>query len=132
MKDSEVKMLDETDHVFIEMLRDLGMSRNAATTMAYLMNVNEASSREIERSTGLRQPEISLSMRFMCDKSWVSMRSEKKSGKGRPMKIYSLAAPVDAIISYYENQIYKESQATISAIKKLKVMSKQVPLTSSK
>jgi len=132
MKDSEVKMLDETDHVFIEMLRDLGMSRNAATTMAYLMNVNEASSREIEISTGLRQPEISLSMRFMCDKSWVSMRSEKKSGKGRPMKIYSLAAPVDAIISYYENQIYKESQATISAIKKLKVMSKQVPLTSSK
>ncbi|MDP4228099.1 MAG: transcriptional regulator protein, partial [Bacteroidota bacterium] len=38
MKDSEVKMLDENDHVFIEMLRDLGMSRNVAITMAYLMN----------------------------------------------------------------------------------------------
>jgi predicted transcriptional regulator len=60
------------------------------------------------------------------------MRSEKKPGKGRPMKIYSLTAPVDEIISYYEDQIYKESQATISAIKKLKVMSKQVALTSSK
>ena len=132
MKDSEVKMLDETDHVFIEMLRDLGMSRNAATTMAYLMNVNEASSREIEISTGLRQPEISLAMRLMCDKSWVSMRSEKKPGKGRPMKIYSLASPVDEIISYYEDQIYKESQATISAIKKLKMMSKQISFTFSK
>jgi predicted transcriptional regulator len=131
MKDSEVKMLDEDDHIFIETLSNLGMSRNIATTMAYLMNVVEASSREIEISTGLRQPEVSLAMKLMCNRSWVNMRSEKKPGKGRPMKIYSLATSVDEIISYYEDKIYKESQATISAIKKLKVMSKQVSLTSS-
>ena len=129
MKDYEIKVLDEEDHIFIETLRDLGASRSVATMMAYLMNVNEASSREIEISTGLRQPEVSLAMRLMHNQSWVSVRLEKKSGKGRPMKIYSLAAPVDEIISYYEDKIYKESQATISAIKKLKVMSKQVPLT---
>ena len=132
MKDSEVKMLDEDDHIFIKTLSNLGMSRNVATTMAYLMNVDEASSREIEISTGLRQPEVSLAMKLMCNKSWVNMRSEKKPGKGRPMKMYSLATPVDEIISYYEDKIYKESQATISAIKKLKVMSKQVSFTPSK
>ncbi|WP_440948832.1 transcriptional regulator protein [Methanosarcina sp. T3] len=132
MKDSEVKMLDENDHTFIKALSDLGMSRNAATTMAYLMNVDEASSQEIEISTGLRQPEVSLAMRLMHNQSWISVRSEKKPGKGRPMKIYSLTAPVDEIISYYEDKIYKESQATISAIKKLKVMSKQVFLPPSK
>ncbi len=132
MKDSEVQMLDENDHIFIKALNNLGMSRNAATTMAYLMNVNEASSREIEISTGLRQPEVSLAMRLMRTQAWVNMRLEKKPGKGRPMKIYSLAAPVDEIISYYEDKIYKESQATISAIKKLKVMSKQAYLTPSK
>ena len=132
MKDYEVKMLDENDHLFIKALSNLGMSRNTATTMAYLMNVDEASSREIEISTGLRQPEVSIVMRLMCNKSWVSMRSEKKPGKGRPMKIYSLAAPVDEIISYYEDKVYKESQATVLVIKKLKVMSKQISLTSSK
>jgi predicted transcriptional regulator len=132
MKDSEVKMLDEDDYIFIETLRNLGMSRNAATTMAYLMNVEEASSREIEISTGLRQPEVSLAMRLMCNNSWVCMRSEKKPGKGRPIIIYSLEVPVDEIISYYEDKIYKESQATISAIKKVKVMSKQLSLTLSK
>ena len=132
MKDSELKMLDENDHIFIKALSNLGMSRNAATTMAYLMNVDEASAQEIEISTGLRQPEVSLAMRLMRTRSWVNMRSEKKPGKGRPMKIYSLAAPVDEIISYYEDKIYKESQATISAIKKLKLMSKQVSLTPSK
>ena len=132
MKDYEIKVLDEEDHIFIVTLTDLGMSRGVATTIAYLMNVDEASSREIEISTGLRQPEISLAMRLMRNQSWVSVRLEKKSGKGRPMKIYSLSAPVDEIISYYEDKIDKESQATISVIKKLKVMSKQVPFTPSK
>ncbi len=132
MKDLEIKILDEADYIFIETLRNLGMSRNVATTMAYLMNVDEASSREIEISTGLRQPEVSIAIRLMCNQSWVSTRSEKKPSKGRPTKIYSLAAPVDEAISYYEDKIYKESQATISAIKKLKVMSKQLSLTSSK
>jgi predicted transcriptional regulator len=131
MKDSEIKVLDENDQIFIKALSNLGMSRNAATTMTYLMNVDEASSQEIEISTGLRQPEVSLAMRLMRNQSWVSMRSEKNPGKGRPIKIYALVAPVDEIISYYENKIYKESQATISAIKKLKVMSKKVPLTPS-
>ena len=132
MKDLEVKMLDEEDHVFIETLRDLGMSRNAATTMAYLMNVDEASSREIEISTGLRQPEVSIAIKLMHNQSWISVRSEKKPGKGRPLKIYALAAPVDEIISYYEDKIYKESQATILVIRKLKVMSKSLPSILSK
>ncbi len=124
--------MDEEDYTFIETLRNLSMSRNVATTMAYLMNVDEASSREIEISTGLRQPEVSIAIRLMHNQSWISVRSEKKPGKGRPMKIYSLAAPVDEIISYYEDKIYKESQATISAIKKLKVMSRQASLNHSK
>jgi predicted transcriptional regulator len=132
MKEYEIKVLDEDDHIFVRTLSNLGMSRNVATTLAYLMNVNEASSKEIEISTGLRQPEISLAIRLMSNLYWVSERSEKKPGKGRPIKIYSLVTPVDDIISYYENKIYKESQATISAIKKLKVMNEKVPLTPSK
>jgi predicted transcriptional regulator len=127
MKDYEVKVLDENDHIFIETLRKLGMSRNVATMMAYLINVDEASSREIEISTGLRQPEVSLALKLMHKQSWVSVRSEKKPGKGRPVKIYSLMAPVDEIISSYEEKIYTESQATVLAIKKLKVMSKNIP-----
>ena len=132
MKDFKVKILDEEDHFLIKTLKNVGMSGNVATTMAYLMNVDEASAREIEISTGLRQPEVSLVMNLMSKQSWISVRSEKDPGKGRPKKIYSLKAPVDEIISYYEDKIYKESQATISAIKKLKVMSKSMPFIPSK
>src|SRR5664279_4394314 len=129
MKDHEIKVLDEDDHIFVKTLSNIGMSRNIATTMAYLMNVDKASSREIEISTGLRQPEISLATRFMRNQLWVNVRSEKRHGKGRPMEIYCLVTPVDKIISYYEDKIHKKSQATISAIEKLKAMSKTMPLT---
>ena len=44
------------------------------------------------------------------------------------MKVYSLMVQVDEIISYYEDKVYKKSQATISVIKKLKVMSKNMPI----
>jgi len=131
MKDYEVKVLDENDHIIIETLRNLGMTKNVATILAYLMNVNEASTREIEISTGLRQPEVSLAMKLMCDQSWIGVRSDKKPGKGRPGKIYSLIVPVDDIITFYEDKIFKKSQATILAIKKVKVMSKNMPLSTS-
>jgi predicted transcriptional regulator len=65
----------------------------------------------------------------MQKQSWIRVRTEKRPGKGRPMKIYSLVTPIDEIIGYYEEKVYKESQATISAIKKLKAMSKNMTVT---
>jgi predicted transcriptional regulator len=59
------------------------------------------------------------------------MRLGKNTGKGRPTNIYSLAIPVGEIISYYEDKIAKESQETISVIKKLRVISKRMPHTHS-
>ena len=98
MKNNELKMLDEDDHIFIEMLSNLGMPKYVATTIAYLINVGEASSHEIEISTGLRQPEVSLAIRFMRKQSWISVRTEKMHGKERQMKVYSLMVHVDEIL----------------------------------
>lgn len=126
MKGFELKILDEYDRRFIEALKDLGMSRNVATTLTYLTNVPEASSQEIEMSTGLRQPEVSVAMRYMCKNTWVNVHDKKTSGKGRPTKIYSLSAPVDKIVQHYENRILEETQITMKAIDKLKNISKLV------
>ena len=125
MKDYNIKVLDEDDHTFIETLTDVGMPRTVATTMAYLMTVDKAASREIELSTGLRQPEVSLAMTLMRKQAWISTSSEKKVGKGRPTKIYSLAAPIDEILNHYEDKIYRDSQATAMAIEKIRKISKK-------
>jgi predicted transcriptional regulator len=63
MKTIEVKQLDEKDEEIADALISLGMSRNAALTLAYMQNANSATSMELERSARLRQPEASITMR---------------------------------------------------------------------
>ena len=46
MKQTAIKVLDETDLEFIEALRNLKVPRNVATLITYLANANEATSRE--------------------------------------------------------------------------------------
>jgi predicted transcriptional regulator len=90
------------------------------------MNVHEVSSHEIEICTGIAQPEISLALKLMQKHSWVNVRLEKKLGKGRPINIYSLVAPISVIMDYYEKEIQEEYQATVTAIEKVRTMSKKI------
>ncbi len=91
--------------------------------IAYLKNVNEGSSKDIEMATGLRQPEVSIAMRTLREKGWVGEHEVKRDGKGRPMKIYVLRSTVDEIIRYYEDKKVQESAKTMEAIQKLKELS---------
>jgi predicted transcriptional regulator len=111
MKYNEIEVLDDDDYAFINMLKDVGVPKIVATTIAYLMNVDETSSREIELCTGLRQPEVSLAINKMRTEHWISTRVEHKLvGKGRPVKIFSLSVSVDDIVNHYETEIDKESR----------------------
>jgi len=65
----------------------LGLGRSVARTLSSLQNVNEATTIELERSTGLRQPEVSIVMRQLKEHDWIKEREEKKPGKGKPFKI---------------------------------------------
>lgn len=122
MIDYEVKILDEKDLVFVSDLRNLGIQRNVALTLVYLSHVKEASSREIEIGTSLRQPEISLAISFMADNGWVESRMIKVNKKGRPLKVYSLCAVMNTIYHYYEkkaHQDYEESVVQVARLKEL-------------
>jgi predicted transcriptional regulator len=120
MKDSTVKVLDDKDLEFAETLRSLGVQRNVAILITYLANVDEASSRDIEMGSNLRQPEVSIAMRSLRDNDWVSEKEVRRGGKGRPMKVYSLLTPIDEIISHFEEEKQQESAQTMESIQKLK------------
>jgi predicted transcriptional regulator len=122
IKHSDIRVLDEKDFEFIETLQSLGVSKGVATLIAFLASVNEATSREIEMGTGLRQPEVSIAMKTLRENKWVDEREVKAEGKGRPMKIYSLNMPLDKIIEYYENKKKSESAQVALAIQKLREM----------
>ena len=88
--------------------------------ITYLANANEATSREIEMGTNLRQPEVSIGMRTLHENNWVEERDVKVGGKGRPMRIYKLGVPIGEIIKHYEEQKKSEDARSMQAIQRLK------------
>jgi predicted transcriptional regulator len=114
---------DEKDWALINGVQSLGVNRNVARLITYLKNVKEGSSRDIERFTGLRQPEISIAMRTLRERGWITERDVKGKGKGRPQKIYALRVTIEEIIEHYEAEKNLESARTIEAIQKLKELS---------
>jgi predicted transcriptional regulator len=120
MKESTVKILDDKDMEFVETLRSLGVPRNVATLITFLANVDEASSREIEMGSDLRQPEVSIAMRTLRENNWIEEKEIKREGKGRPMKVYALRASIDDIIKHFEEEKLHESAQAMESIQRLK------------
>jgi predicted transcriptional regulator len=120
MRESTVKILDDKDMEFVETLRSLEVPRNVATLITFLANVEEASSREIEMGSDLRQPEVSIAMRTLRDNNWIEEKEIKREGKGRPMKVYSLRASIDEIIKHFEEEKLHESAQAMESIQRLK------------
>ncbi len=131
MRQFSVKVLDDADREFVEVLRELGIPRNVASMITYLANVEEATSREIEIGSNLRQPEVSIAMRTLRNNSWVEEREIKKDGKGRPMKVYRLTISLGDIIRHFEDEKRKESAKTMESIEKLKELSRGLSVTPS-
>jgi predicted transcriptional regulator len=131
MRQFSVKVLDDGDREFVEVLRELGIPRNVASMITYLANVEEATSREIEIGSNLRQPEVSIAMRTLRNNNWVEEREIKKDGKGRPMKVYRLTISLQDIIKHFEDEKKRESAKTMESIEKLKELSRGLTVPTS-
>ncbi len=124
MKTLKMSQFDEKDEEIADVLISLGISRNAAMTLAYMQHTNAATTIELERSARLRQPEVSIAMKQLKERDWVNEREEKKPGKGRPYKIYSLKVGFDDIIAQLESQQKKAVDGAQARIQRLKELGK--------
>ena len=120
MKHTDIKVLDERDMEFIEALRSLDVPRSVAMLITFLANVSEASSREIEIATGMRQPEASTAMRTLRKNNWATEREVQTERKGLPMKIYTLSVPLNMIIQHFEEERNRKSAKAMEAIQRLR------------
>jgi predicted transcriptional regulator len=121
MREGAAKVLDDDDNEFVDLLRSLGVQWNVAKVITYLVVAGESTSREIERGTDMRQPEVSIAMRTLRRENWVDEKDVKSSeGKGRPHKVYTLITPLDEIIRSIEDAKRKKSAEAMESIRKLK------------
>jgi predicted transcriptional regulator len=121
--ESAVRVLDEKEQELVEALEAVGVRRNVAAIIVYLKDLDEATSRDIEKGSGLRQPEVSIAMRVLRENGWIAERDVKGSGKGRPTRLYRLIMSIDEIIGHYEEEKRSESAQVMQSIQRLKEIS---------
>jgi predicted transcriptional regulator len=110
----------EKEKQFVSLLIDIGTRKNVAQVLVFLANVPEATSRDIERGTDLRQPEVSLAMHYLIGQDWIRIRENKAEGKGRPVKIYSLSKPIDKIMNSIEKEKKEQAKQQLARVQKLR------------
>ncbi|WMW24654.1 transcriptional regulator [Methanolobus sediminis] len=121
MREKKPSGMSEKEYEIVELLRKLDINRPVALTLACLSSGDEITSREIEKNSNLRQPEVSIAMRYLKDNNWVDIREEKKTeGKGRPVKLYRLVTPLEDIVQSIEQRVLLESRSVLNNIEKLK------------
>jgi predicted transcriptional regulator len=124
MKKLNINQLDKKEEEMANVLISLGLGRTVARTLAYLNNGDEATSVALEKGTGLRQPEVSIVMRQLKENDWINEKEEKKIGKGRPYKIYSLKVGFKDIIIHIETEWKKADVLAQEKIERLREFGK--------
>jgi predicted transcriptional regulator len=120
MKSKNVLYFTQREEEFADLLTKIGIKRNVSKVLVYLANTPEATSRDIERGTDLRQPEVSIAMAAMMEQKWVESRENKAENKGRPVKIYKLALPINEIMDNIERNKRNEANNQLKMIKQLR------------
>lgn len=107
----------------IEALASTGMPRGIARTLAFLSSKEDwATSRDIEKATSLRQPEVSIAVRDLEERGWVERDNLKRESKGRPINIYRMSLDLDKVydsIEDYEKAKISDVETNLRHIKEL-------------
>jgi predicted transcriptional regulator len=120
MREEIVQYFSEKEEEFANLLIDIGMKRNVAKVLVFLVYAKEATSRAIERGIDLRQPEVSLAIKYMAGQGWVTSDEIPSAKKGRPNKKYSLAMPVKEIMAAIERNTKDEASQQLALVKKMR------------
>ena len=122
MRTETVYFFDDEEEAAADILRQTGMPRYAADTLVYLAKVEEATSRDIERGTGLRQPEVSLGVNYLKERGWINWRMERPESRGRHIRVFSLAVPIETVLESITKEVRKRVKREAVLMRKLREM----------
>lgn len=120
MRQENVMYFTDKEEEFANLLIKIGTKKNIAKVLVFLAKTPQATSRAIERGTDMRQPEISIAMKYLMDQGWIRSRECSGDRKGRPIKIYDLAKSIHEIMDCIENAKKNEANNTLALVQKLR------------
>jgi predicted transcriptional regulator len=120
MRTENVQYFTKKEEAFVNLLIETGTKKNVAKLLVFLANTPEATSRSIERGTDLRQPEVSIAMKYLADHGWIKEHEKSSENKGRPQKVYTLAVSMTKIMGFIEEEKKKEAKNQLVLVGKLR------------
>ena len=120
MRQQNVMYFTEKEEEFVNLLIKINTPKNVAKMLVFLANTSEATSRDIERGTDLRQPEVSIAIKYLAQQNWIKNREIPSEKKGRPMRKYSLAVSINQIITAIEKEKKNNLNNQIALVGKMR------------
>jgi len=120
MRQENVQYFTEKEEEFANLLIEIGTKKTVAKVLVFLASTPEATSRAIERGTDMRQPEVSMAMKFLMDQGWIRSRDSPSENKGRAMKVYELAKPITLIVDCIEKKKKNEANNQLVLVRRLR------------
>jgi predicted transcriptional regulator len=120
MRQETIQYFTEHQEALANRLMKLGTKKNVATVLVFLSNTPETTSREIERGTDMRQPEISMAMKYLIEQGWVLSRDTPSEKMGRPTKLYALAKSLPEIMDQLGKERPSDTKSKLVFIRKLR------------
>ena len=105
MGSSAIPELTECEEEVIRLLVEIGLKTNEARILVVFFRGSELTSRELERIADLRQPEVSVAITGLSKRKWVFVSNLITENKGRPVKLFKLAEPIDEILDELRENI---------------------------
>ena len=102
------------------MLTRAGVRQNHARVLVFLFGRSDQTSRDIERGTLLRQPEVSIAINYLIGQGWAKVASLITENKGRPVKLYQLAVSIDTILDDIKKEKEEEYTSRIDLIENVR------------
>ena len=120
MRQETIEYFTDKEEEFANLLIEIGTKKNVAKVLVFLANTPVATSRAIERGTDMRQPEVSIAMKYLIDQDWIKSRASLSESKGRPTKVYELAKSITEIMECIEKEKKIKATTQLALIKKLR------------
>jgi len=120
VRQETVEYFTDKEEEFANLLVEIGTKKNVAKVLVFLASTPKATSRAIERGADLRQPEISMAIKYLMGQDWIKSCESPSESKGRTMKVYELAKSITEIMGCIEKEKKIEANNQLARVKKIR------------
>ena len=112
----------KSDEEISKIFNEIGLRCHEARALVLFFKGFELTSREVERITDLRQPEVSIALNLLLKRRWIQITRHITENKGRPVNLYLLSITIDEILDELKSEISKDYNSKIESIERVRLL----------